>query len=112
MFKSIVLVAVALGTLTACQPDKRPNLGRMLGLEGKNGSDGTSGVAGQRGSTGATGSQGATGNAGANGTDGHSCTVTQLSDGASIQCPDGSSAIITNGKDGKAAKTNNSNEND
>lgn len=105
--KKVIVAMVALATLASCQPDKRPNVGRMLGLEGKNGTDGAAGSAGANGSNGAAGSQGPAGQTGATGPQGIAgsskggkltCTVTQLSDGASIQCPDGSSAIITNGR--------------
>lgn len=83
MFK---LILAALTVLSfSCKPIQRPNLGRMLGLEGKNGSDGATGAPGIAGTAAKA----------------QSCTVTQLSDGASIQCPDGSSAIILNGKDKK-----------
>lgn len=46
------------------------------------------------GADGATGPKGQTGRPGFNG---HSCTVMQLEDGAVINCPDGSSAVISNG---------------
>lgn len=101
MFK-LTTVIVSGFLLASCQPDKRPNIKRMLGIEPTQGSSGT---AGANGTAGATGPSGVAGAAGA------SCTVTQLSDGAIIKCPDGSSAIITNGKD-KANNDRNNDEND
>lgn len=56
-------------------------------LDGLNGFDGADGVDGAVGATGPTGANGL------------SCTVTQGEVGALITCPDGTSALILNGKD-------------
>lgn len=50
---------------------------------------------------GESGSVGEPGNNGTDGNDGSSCTVTSVPEGALISCTDGSSALVTNGKDGK-----------
>lgn len=65
-----------------------------------NGTNGTNGTNGEPGQDGADGSNGA------NGTDGASaepCSVTRESDGAQIDCPDGSSAFVSDGSDGAGA---------
>lgn len=83
--KLIKLIALALLlTSTACE--------RHYGMDGAPGINGTNGIDGTNGGNGSDGQ---------NGRDGSSCTVTQLSNGAYIECEDGSHATVYYGHDGR-----------
>lgn len=88
------------------------------GIDGRNGVDGQDGADGQNGIAGVNGSNGVNGTScsvtqttvgaliqctdgtSANVLHGSSCTVAQSSTGAEITCADGTHAIVSNGKDG------------
>lgn len=68
------------------------------GIDGKDGQNGTNGSQGPRGETGATGPQGP---AGQSGEDGSSCSAQRVSNGVSIQCTNGTGAVVFDGQDGE-----------
>lgn len=69
-------------------------------LNGVNGKDGAQGIQGPTGATGPQGAIGPEGVKGLTGLNGGNCTVATTTNGASVVCPDGSTAIILNGIDG------------
>jgi hypothetical protein len=77
----------------------------ITGKDGKDGQDGEDGVDGAPGRDGVDGVDGSPGNDGSDGQDGKSCSVRELEEGALIECPDGSSAIINHGKTEKEKKS-------
>lgn len=87
--EKIILTVLGLSLLSACGPK---DFSTSVTVVGKDGASGATGATGQKGDTGPIGPSGA---------NGKNCTVKQLSNGAIISCPDGSSAAIYNGKDGE-----------
>jgi hypothetical protein len=73
------------------------------GEDGINGANGVDGIDGQDGANGLDGQDGVAGLNGADGQDGQDaepCTTTQTELGATLACPDGSSAYVVNGTNG------------
>ena len=73
------------------------------GQDGIDGQDGAQGKQGLTGATGAQGKQGVQGVAGANGQDGQdgdSCRIKAVDGGAVIECANGTTVTLRNGKDG------------
>lgn len=73
------------------------------GKPGAQGEGGPEGPAASPGSPGSTGAAGPTGSQGPKGDKGDSCSVQSISNGAIINCTDGTTVIIYNGEDGSDA---------
>lgn len=72
------------------------------GIDGINGTNGVDGINGIDGINGTNGVDGINGIDGINGTNGYGCLTFNIPGGAVVQCADGSSSVISDGKPGSS----------
>lgn len=89
-----------IGRGTECEHEEPVIIKGEKGEKGDAGERGNTGPEGRAGSRGIPGRDGSNGSNGSDGKDGSSCSAIPTSNGAIIQCTDGTNVAILNGQDG------------